>query len=295
MSIGLPEEETPFTTPVSPGNAGILVVDEDPAFQLGLKTFLREYVGFESVFTARSGQEALDILESEESIDIITLDYRMPGMNGIEFLQILSEREHRLLSVVMITGYPSEELEAEFLSFDSPDLLVSQFLTKPVEFDRLEPIILHSHEELLAARQAKEAALLEQEDQEDDILDVEATEVEEPDTSIKAALAEQTRKISYLEYEVKSLRGKWRGDIVMFVFIVFLLWVAGEFGAFRQLGIQWEGCKEQIFKGIEEYNAKKDQAETPATQEATPAEATPEPAPTREENPPSNSDAGQPL
>src|SRR6056297_117887 len=158
MSIGLPEEESPLESLPVPGKEGILVVDEDPAFQLGLKTFLKEYVGFNEVFAARSGREALDILNREESIDVITLDYQMPGMNGSEVMEELSKSAPRPLSVMMITGYPSDELEATFRGFSSPTLLADYFLHKPVEFEKLEPLVLKAHEELLAAEAAEEEA-----------------------------------------------------------------------------------------------------------------------------------------
>lgn len=293
MSIGLPAEETPFTTPVSPGSAGILVVDEDPAFQLGLKTFLREYVGFESVYTARSGAEALDILESEESIDVITLDYQMPGMNGIEFLQELSRRDHRLLSVIMITGYPSDELESEFLNFDSEYLLASKFLTKPVEFDRLEPILLHAHEELLAARKAKEAPPAE--DPEDDSILVEAIEIEEPGNSISEEFAKQSKKLGELEYEVKCLRGKWRGDFVFVLFLIGLLWVAGQFGAFDWLGSEWKKTRDDIESGMKErIEFMKEQSRAPAPEEEAP-EGGPEASAPETTPPPVEPEIGEPL
>ncbi|MAS95315.1 MAG: hypothetical protein CMO55_19115 [Verrucomicrobiales bacterium] len=294
MSIGLPEEETPFTTPVSPGNAGILVVDEDPAFQLGLKTFLREYVGFESVFTARSGTEALDILETEESIDVVTLDYQMPGMNGIEFLQELSRRNHRMLSVIMITGYPSDELEAEFQSYHSDYLLTSKFLTKPVEFDRLEPIILHSHEELLAARKAKETPPIE--DPVDDSILVEAVEIEDPEDPLNEEFAKQSRKLGELEYEVKSLRGKWRGDFVFLLFIIGLLWVAGQFGAFNWLGGEWEKTKVDIESGMRErIESLKSATEETSEEEEEAPEAGVEPNAPELAPPPVDSGVGEPL
>ncbi|MDF1811692.1 MAG: response regulator [Verrucomicrobiales bacterium] len=128
--------------------AGILVVDEDPAFQLGLKTFLKEYVGFEKVFTARSGQEAIDLIGKEESIELLTVDFQMPGMDGIELLQHLRDNAPRPLGVTMITGFPSEKLRKEFAKLTSSKLLTNHFLAKPVEFEKLEPVILDSYEEL---------------------------------------------------------------------------------------------------------------------------------------------------
>lgn len=128
--------------------AGILVVDEDPAFQLGLKTFLKEYVGFEKVFTARNGREAIEMIDQEDSIELLTVDFQMPVMNGIDMLKELRERAPRPLGVTMITGFPSIELKQEFSDLTSSKLLTTHFLSKPVEFEKLEPVILDSYEEL---------------------------------------------------------------------------------------------------------------------------------------------------
>jgi YesN/AraC family two-component response regulator len=131
--------------------AGILIVDEDPAFQLGLKTFLKEYVGFEKVFTARNGKEAIELIGKEPSIELLTVDFQMPVMDGIEMLKLLQFNAPRPLGVTMITGFPSEELKREYAGLSSSRLLARHLLSKPVEFEKLEPIILESYQEVKKA------------------------------------------------------------------------------------------------------------------------------------------------
>ena len=175
MSVTLPNVDSfktdlPLTNSSTSSlkSAGVLIVDEDPAFQFGLKTFLKEYVGICEVFTAKSGAEALVILENEKSIKLVTLDYQMPGMNGIEVLRRLNTNPPHPLSVVMITGYPSDQLEEEFRNLGTANIHTTHFLTKPVEFEDLESLLLSSHEELkaserLAAAMAEETAKKEAE------------------------------------------------------------------------------------------------------------------------------------
>ena len=170
MSVTLPNVDSfktdlPLTisSTSSLKSAGVLIVDEDPAFQLGLKTFLKDHVGFREVFTAKSGAEALVVLENEKSIELVTLDYRMPGMNGIEVLRRLNANPPHPLSVVMITGYPSDQLEEEFRNLGTANIHTTHFLTKPVELEDLESLLLSSHDELkaserLAAAMAEETA-----------------------------------------------------------------------------------------------------------------------------------------
>ena len=172
MSVGTPilESTTEKRAPSSLEEAGVLVVDEDPAFQLGLKTFLREYVGFGSVFVARNGREALDCLAREPSILVVTLDYRMPELDGLGFLAELQKAPGRALGIVMITGYPSDQLAGEFRAFGDKFLQTEEFLSKPVDFESLEPVMLRTCEatrirraELEAEAAAAAAALAEAE------------------------------------------------------------------------------------------------------------------------------------
>lgn len=300
MSIGLPEEESPFDSPSTDSHGAILIVDEDPAFQLGLKTFLREYVGFDEVFTANSGQKALDLLEVEPSIDVVTLDYQMPGMNGIEVLREIQERISRPISVTMITGYPSEELESEFRAFESPTLLTSHFLAKPVEFEKLEPLMLRSQEDVAAIRRKirkKRAESMEKEDETED-LELDPGPLDE----IEQQLAQHGAKLEEIETQVRQLRGRWRSDFWALVAIGGLAWASIHFGWWKPLAPTWEKVQAQVASWIESVSTAQSPPQAdPSSNEATEPEAVPEesaPAATGDspapiETAPANS--GQPL
>jgi CheY-like chemotaxis protein len=160
MSVGLPSDSPlDSSAPLSLEGAGVLIVDEDPAFQLGLKTFLKEYVGFSSVHVAKNGREALRILREEPGIDLVTLDYRMPELDGLGVLDRLRDDPPRPLAVVMITGYPSERLEEEFHAYHSPMLRTEYFVAKPIDFGALEPVVLRAYESLKAATPVVEPPL----------------------------------------------------------------------------------------------------------------------------------------
>lgn len=295
MSIGLPSEASPLEFPPSPGSAAILVVDEDPAFQLGLKTFLREYVGFSEVFTARNGQEALELIETEESIELVTLDYQMPGMNGIEVMEELSQSTPRPLSVTMITGYPSEELEDEFHSFASSRLLTEYFLSKPVEFEKLEPLILRAQEELEAAKRELEAEAL-------DPAPEGGLPVEPAPDSVQSQLQSQGEKLDQIEKKVDALRKRWRMDFWTLVAIGGLIWAALHFGWLKKLEPVWENAKADVsamFKPAAANDSTKTADEAkPAGDQAPTEEVAPE-APAPEEASPVSSEeaenSGRPL
>lgn len=83
--------------------AKILVVDDDESIRLLYREELQQE-GHE-VVTASSAAEALALIESVKP-DLVTLDVKMPGQDGITALREIKAR-HRDLPVVMCTAYSS--------------------------------------------------------------------------------------------------------------------------------------------------------------------------------------------
>jgi len=268
--------------------AAILVIDEDPAFQLGLKTFLREYVGFEKVFVARNGQEALDFVRAEPSIEVLTLDYRMPGMNGIEVLTALQSQATRPLAVLMITGHASEELEAEFHAQGNELILTTHFLTKPVQFEKLEPVVLAAHEEVLATkRRLRERELAAAAATE--VADEPATATSNAPSDLAALVDQQNERLAAVEKELKAQRGKWRGDFWKLAFFLLLFWLAGQFGLLQKVEPHWAKVKAAVWHQVDLWKATR-AASTKSTPPAAPA-----PAETAAPAAPAIESPGQPL
>lgn len=71
---------------INPHDRAVLVVDDDPE-QLRFLKRIVERAGF-NVLAAESAVEALDLLANKE-VDLIVSDYKMPEMDGFEFLQAL--------------------------------------------------------------------------------------------------------------------------------------------------------------------------------------------------------------
>jgi CheY-like chemotaxis protein len=288
MSFRLPHEDSPLDAPPLADMAAILVVDEDPAFQLGLKTFLREYVGFEKVFVARNGQEALDFVRAEPSIEVLTLDYRMPGMNGIEVLTALQSQATRPLAVLMITGHASEELETEFRAQGSELILATHFLTKPVQFEKLEPVVLAAHEEVLATkRRLRERELAAAAATE--VADEPATATSNAPSDLAALVDQQNERLAAVEKELKAQRGKWRGDFWKLAFFLLLFWLAGQFGLLQKVEPHWAKVKAAVWHQVDLWKATR-AASTKSTPPAAPA-----PAETAAPAAPAIESPGQPL
>lgn len=83
---------------------------------------------------ALSGEEALQILESEPP-DVIVLDLRMPGMQGMEVLERVKEH-HPHIQVIILTGHGGEKEEKE-----ARRLGAFEYLQKPADTGALVDII----------------------------------------------------------------------------------------------------------------------------------------------------------
>ncbi len=111
-------------------NARLLIVDDEERFLTTTKILLGRR-GMENVQIATNGPDALKVLR-EHRIDVVVLDVKMPGMDGVEVLRRLKQ-EHPLVEVIMLTGHASVESAVDGLKlgafdyvmkpYDIPDLL----------------------------------------------------------------------------------------------------------------------------------------------------------------------------
>lgn len=108
----------------------ILVVDDEEEIRSLLCSFL-EGQGYQ-VILASDGNEALDLVETENA-QVIILDIKLPGLNGIEVCKRLKAQEKtRSIPVIIITGFGDNKLLAldvgadDFVNkpFDMADLLI---------------------------------------------------------------------------------------------------------------------------------------------------------------------------
>ncbi len=107
----------------------MLIVDNSFNVCYLLKSFLEE-MGF-NVFTSLNGKDALRKAKTVKP-DIIFLDIKMPGMDGLEVLWNIRKRDKEVC-IIMITG-----INEETTSLAAKRLGANDYVIKPVNFDQLK-------------------------------------------------------------------------------------------------------------------------------------------------------------
>jgi len=110
----------------------ILLVDDDEVDRLAVKRLLRQ-TGIEAEVEERTDVAGALSAAQDERFDCVLLDYRLPGTNGISFLNDLRSRGLDV-PVVALTGQGDEEVAVELMKAGAADYLNKNTLTA----DRLE-------------------------------------------------------------------------------------------------------------------------------------------------------------
>ena len=127
-------------------NAKILLVDDEDEFINALTQRL-EVRGLK-VTGATRGQDAVDLI-GNQSFDIIVLDLAMPGMDGLETLQKIKEKDPDA-EIVMLSGHGNLKSGVEAMKLGAED-----FLEKPVDLNDLLKRIEEAREKRILVLQKK--------------------------------------------------------------------------------------------------------------------------------------------
>jgi len=127
----------------------VLLVDDEEGFVAALQKRLS--LRNVTVYTAYTGEEGLEKLASQPDIDVVLLDVKMPGMDGIATLREM-KRSHPMTEVIMLTGHATVES-----AIDGMKLGANDYLMKPCEVEDL----MKKLEEAKTKKRAREAKILE--------------------------------------------------------------------------------------------------------------------------------------
>ena len=112
-----------------------LIVDDSKAMRLIIRNVLRE-VGFD-ILEASHGGEALDLLRQNPGIQIVLVDWHMPGMSGLEFVSsVRSDPTYDEMLIVFVTSEIDLEHVAQALEAGANEYIMKPF-TKDVILEKL--------------------------------------------------------------------------------------------------------------------------------------------------------------
>jgi two-component system response regulator AlgR len=111
----------------------VVIVDDEPLARERLRRLLTEFPGYEVVGEAGDGESALDVIDEEEP-DVVLLDIRMGGMDGLQVGRLIGDMELPP-AVIFTTAYSEHALSAY-------DANAQGYLLKPVRIEKLKEALL---------------------------------------------------------------------------------------------------------------------------------------------------------
>jgi DNA-binding NtrC family response regulator len=121
---------------VAPGSKTVLIVDDDEGMRDTLTAILRRDY---RVLRASTGESGLAIL-NRDSIDVVLLDVRMPGINGLDVLREIKETQH-LVEVIIISAITEVETAVQAMKLGA-----YHYITKDFDYDAVLSLVRNASE-----------------------------------------------------------------------------------------------------------------------------------------------------
>ncbi|MFZ1292476.1 MAG: response regulator transcription factor [Melioribacteraceae bacterium] len=112
----------------------LIIVDDSELLRTRLKTIIASVSNINIVAEASNSIEGLQLIKQYKP-DILLLDIRMPGINGLEILANV-RKANKKMKVVILTNYPNEQYKTSALKIGA-----DYFLNKSTEFDQIPTIL----------------------------------------------------------------------------------------------------------------------------------------------------------
>jgi DNA-binding NtrC family response regulator len=121
----------------------IMLIDDDEWIRDSLGIYFEgEGCQLVALETAEEGLEAF----KKQGYDIVMVDYRLPGMDGLEFLKRIQKTQPHTMKV-LITAYRSKEVVSASLKMGIQDFIEKPFTTKTIE-ESLSRLIENHEQEI---------------------------------------------------------------------------------------------------------------------------------------------------
>lgn len=120
----------------------VIVEDESNIRECLENLFPWSSLGISVAAALPNGREAFQFLSSQPA-DILLTDIRLPGMTGLELVQLLREQQN-MIPVIILTGYRQFHYAQQAIRFQ-----VSDFLLKPIKYEELTAAVLRIKEQLI--------------------------------------------------------------------------------------------------------------------------------------------------
>ncbi len=125
-------------SPVALGPRTVLVVDDDEGMRDTLTAILRrEY----RVLRASTGEQGITVL-NRETVDVVLLDVKMPGISGFDVLRQIKDTQH-LVEVIMISAITDVETAVRAMKLGA-----YHYITKDFEYDAVLSLVRNACERL---------------------------------------------------------------------------------------------------------------------------------------------------
>jgi len=121
---------------MTPPPKTLLVVDDDEGMRDTLSAILKRPY---RVLVVESAEAALAVLR-REAVDLMLLDVRLPGMNGLELLKIVKD-QHALVEVIVISAVNEIETAVQAIKLGA-----YHFITKDFEYEALRSLVANASE-----------------------------------------------------------------------------------------------------------------------------------------------------
>jgi two-component system, LytTR family, response regulator len=124
-----------------------IAIDDEPPALMQMEDFISKVPFLELLKTFDNGIDSLEFLKSNE-VDLIFLDIQMEGFTGIQLLNVLKKKPR----VILTTAYDRYAIQAF-------DLDVSDYLLKPISFERFLKSVEKVYDQLSSQKQSSAPAI----------------------------------------------------------------------------------------------------------------------------------------